>query len=349
MTEPADRFRKRAPGHAADHPDWVLSQSGGIDSAAAAITALRAIETDREGGNFAKKPLAIYLDTRIGVPLNRIYVEQFCDWLGIQLWTLRTDESFLEWLRRDGAPGGGAHQEVRNELKDRQVSLLRSKLDNAFFVLGIAADESETRARFPKVREIRRSDNGKLRHVEVYPVHRLTRKERVEIILRSDCPINPLWTMRGVITDCGCLANGDPSELDRTIEQFPAFGQRLKEWEESITHDGLEGTLGWDGLTADEKVAKRDGLEQSTLPMCGEACGRRQAPAEIRALKARANGATIERSVSILYEDEQDEPGSVAIAGGGNTVSSTTDTDTIARRDDRRFGPEFHEEAESDD
>ena len=286
--------RKIAPGDAEDHPDWVLSLSGGIDSASAAIATIDAIRAYKSDGNFRKKPFAIYLDTRIGVPLNRLYAEQFCDWLGVQLWTLRTDESFLEWLRRDGAPGGGAHQEVRNELKDRQVSLLTSKLDRPAYVLGISADESDTRAGFPKVREMDR-------HTEVYPVHRLSRKERVEMILRADAPINPLWTMRGVISDCGCLANGDPSELDRTIERFPAFGQRLKEWEESITHDGLEGTLGWDGLTADEKAAKRDGLEQSTLPMCGEACARRQDPAEIRAFKARSRGATIDESVSILY------------------------------------------------
>jgi len=285
---------KGAPGKAETHPDWVLSLSGGIDSVAAAITATQAIETRQSGGNFGKKPHAIYLDTRIGVPLNRIYTELFCDWLGVQLWTLRTDEDFLEWLRRDGAPGSGAHQEVRNELKDRQVSLLTSKLDTPTYILGIAADESDTRAGFDKVRELRR-------HTEVYPVHRLTRKERVEIILRSGAPINPLWTIPGVITDCGCLANGDPSELKTTIEHFPAFGQRLKEWEESITHDGLKGTLGWSGLTADEQNARKQGFEQSTLPMCSEGCSRRRDPAEVRALRARSKGATVDESVSILY------------------------------------------------
>jgi len=290
-------YRKRAPGLPNTHPDWVLSLSGGVDSASAALMALEAIETDQAGGNFAKKPFAIYLSTRVGVPLNRIYTEQLCDWLGIQLWTLRTDESFLEWIRREGAPGSGAHQEVRNELKDRQVSLLTSKLDNPYYVLGISADESEDRAEYDKVRQMSR-------HTEVYPVHRLSRKQRVEIILRSGCPLNPLWVLPGVITDCGCLAHGDPSELDKTEEYFPEFAQRLREWEESISHDGLEGTLGWDGLTADEKRAKKQNQEQTTLPMCSEGCGRKRDPAEVRAFRARAEGASIERSVSILYEND---------------------------------------------
>lgn len=293
--------RKRAPGNAADHPDWVISMSGGVDSAAAALQTIDAIETDRQGGNFAKKPLAIYLDTGVGVPLNRIYAEQLCDWLGIQLWTLRTDESFLEWLRRDGAPGAGAHQEVRNELKDRQVSLLTTKLDDPHFILGISADESDVRASFPKVREMKR-------HTEVYPVHRLSRKERVEMILRSDCPRNPLWEMPGVISDCGCLANGDPSELDKTEEQFPEFAQRLREWEESISHDGLKGTLGWNGLSAEEQRAREQGQTQATLPMCSEGCSRRRDPAEVRAFKARSDGASIEEAVSILYGEDVEQP-----------------------------------------
>jgi 3'-phosphoadenosine 5'-phosphosulfate sulfotransferase (PAPS reductase)/FAD synthetase len=276
------------------YPDWYWSLSGGIDSVAAFLTTLDALKSYKRDGNMGKAPVGIYLDTRIGVPLNRLYVEQLTDWAGVQLWSLRTDESFLEWLRRDGAPGGGAHQEVRNELKDRQVSKLTTSSDFPIYVLGIAADESDTRAEFDKVREMDR-------HVEVYPVHRLTRKERAEIILRSDCPNNPLWAHPDVITDCGCLANGDPSELRKTVELFPAFGQRLKEWEESIDHDGLEGTLGWDGLTAEEQRAKAQNQEQTTLPMCAEGCTRQRDPAVVRAFRADAHGATVEESVSTLY------------------------------------------------
>jgi hypothetical protein len=183
---------------------------------------------------------------------------------------------------------------VRNELKDRQVSKLTTLADDPVYILGISADESDTRAEFSKVRGMRR-------HTEVYPVHRLSRKERVEIVLRSGCPINPLWMHPAAIADCGCLANGDPSELERTIELFPEFGQRLREWEESINFDGLEGNLGWGGLTVDEQAAKRDGLEQDTLPMCGEGCQRRRDPAEVRAFEARASGASTDESVSTLY------------------------------------------------
>lgn len=284
--------RKRAPGQPDDHPDWILSLSGGIDSTAAAIVAIAALRSSKSDGNFAKSPFAIYLDTKVGVPMNRLYVEQLADWLDVILWTGRTNESFREWLERDGAPGSGAHREVRNELKGRQISKLISLADNPVMVLGLAADESDRRAALPKVHE-------KDRHVEVYPVHRLTRKERVEIVIRSGCPINPLWLWPASIADCGCLCHGDPSELDRTEELFPVFAQRLREYEESITHDGLKGTLGWDGLTANEKSARRAGQEQVTL--CSTGCARERDPAEVQALTAKAHGRTVRSCLSTLY------------------------------------------------
>jgi 3'-phosphoadenosine 5'-phosphosulfate sulfotransferase (PAPS reductase)/FAD synthetase len=298
-------YRKRAPGHAGDQPDWMLSLSGGVDSVAAALVAIDAVRSSDRDGNFAKAPVAIYLDTRTGAPLNRLYVEQFCDWLDVQLWTLRTDEKFEDWLRRDGAPGSGAHQEVRNELKDRQVSKMTTMADYPVYVLGISADESDTRAGFPKVREMRR-------HTEVYPVHRLTRKERVEIVLRSGCPINPLWLHPEAIHDCGCLCNGDPSEKEKTKELFPAFGQRLDEWEEAITHDFPHDTLGWNGLSVDEQAMRRDGLRQDTLPMCDvDGCTRERDPAEVRAFEAAAGGSSVEEAVSILHAEDQTAQGVV--------------------------------------
>lgn len=286
--------RKRAPGRPEEHPDWILSLSGGVDSTAAAIVSIDAIRSDKSGGNYAKTPFAVYLDTRVGVPLNRIYTEELADWLGVQLWKLRTDESFLEWLERDGAPGPGAHNEVRNELKHRQISRMTTLADNPIYILGIAQDESDNRAEFGKVRE-------KRRHKEVYPVYTLSRKERVEIIIRSGCPISPLWIHPSAIRDCGCLCNGDPSELDKTEELFPVFAQRLREWEESTNYDGLKGTLGWGGLTAEEQRVREQGHRQDTLPMCGDGCQRERDPAEVRAFRAIANGEPKETAIAELY------------------------------------------------
>jgi 3'-phosphoadenosine 5'-phosphosulfate sulfotransferase (PAPS reductase)/FAD synthetase len=286
--------RKRAPGKPAEHPDYFISLSGGVDSTAAALTVLPAIRSLRDCGNMAKKPVSLYLDTRTGVPLNRFYVEILADWLDIQLWTLRTEEKFESWLQRDGAPGPGAHEFVRNELKNRQVSKIATLADNPYFVLGIAADESDTRAEFGKIREMER-------HTELLPVHRLSRKERVEIVIRSGAPINPLWIHPDVISDCGCLCNGDPSELDKTEQLFPKFASKLRRWEESISHDGVKDTLGWGGLDPSKRRAREQEQTQATLPMCGAGCSRERDPAEVRAFRAIAHDKSKSVAIAKLH------------------------------------------------
>lgn len=164
--------------------------------------------------------------------------------------------------------------------------------DLPVYVIGLRAGESDNRASLPKVVE-------KRRHVEVYPVHRLSKRDCARIILEhEDCPINPFWIWPDCFSDCGCLANGDPSELDAVEERFPWFGQRMREIEESADADGLRGILGWDGLTAEEKSARRQGQEQLTL--CGDGCQRKRDPVVVRAFRARIHGATPDESIAIL-------------------------------------------------
>ncbi|MFB6076860.1 MAG: phosphoadenosine phosphosulfate reductase family protein [Candidatus Nanohaloarchaea archaeon] len=282
------RNRVQAPKlNAGQHPDWFWSVSGGVDSVAAYL-----LTRDALHDNYGKRPVMVHLDTGIGLPANRLYLEELADRMHEQLWTLRTEENFREWVERDGAPGGGAHGEVKNELKDRQPSKLNTLADVPVYVLGLRAGESTHRAGLPKVVE-------KRRHVEVYPVHRLSREQCARIILEhEDVPINPCWLWNHA-TDCFCLAKGDPSEVDRVEERFPWFAQRLREIEEAASHDGLKGILGWDGLTAVEQDALEDGQEQLTL--CGPACSRRGSPGPVEeAFRMVLDGASRDAAIAHL-------------------------------------------------
>lgn len=276
--------RKQAPR---PHPDWFWSISGGIDSVAAFLTTRDAL-----ADNYLKRAVMIYLDTGVGLPANRLYVEELADTYGEQLWTLRTHEEFGEWVANDGAPGPGAHGYVQNELKGRQISKLNTIAQRPVHILGLRAEESDERAKMPKVEQ-------RDRHVEVRPVHRLTKRDCVRIILEhEDCPINPGWLWNH-FTDCGCLAHGDPSELDAVEEKFPWFGQRMREIEEAATGDGVESTLGWGGLSAEEQRAMEAGHTQMTL--CGESCNRQVGDTAIQqALRARIDGASAAEAIEIL-------------------------------------------------
>lgn len=281
-----------------EHPSWYWLISGGIDSVAAYLLTRDALHE-----NYGKRPIMTYLSTRVGLPFNRLYVETLADAYGEQLWALRTHEKFEDRVAargkyedRDdaGPPGGGLHDDVQNELKGRQREILAGRDDATIYVTGIRAGESEERAAHPKG-EV---DRG-IRYVK--PVYELSKRECAEIILRhEDCPIHPGWWWNH-FTDCGCMCNGEPGELEAVEKRFPAFGQRLREYEEAAPDDGVRSILGWDGLSAEEKRARENGHTQ--LSLCGDGCDRRRIPPISRALKARATGATVEESVSILYDD----------------------------------------------
>jgi len=290
--------RKQAPKLCdGEYPDWFWLLSGGLDSVAAFLLTVDAI---RE--NYGKRAVAIYLDTRIGNPAQRLYVEQLVDAYGEEVWALRTHEKFEDRVAKRGKfegrddagpPGGSQHSNVQNELKGRQRGILERGYDQIHYITGIRKQESPQRAEYPKGEH---DDDI----VYVKPVYELTKKQCAEIIIRhEDCPVNPTWLYPDVIADCGCLSNGDPSELDKTEELFPEFARRMREIEEASAFDGVEGILGWDGLTADERDRRKHGHQQMTL--CGESCGRQRDPRVVRALRMKAAGRTVNSCLSTLY------------------------------------------------
>lgn len=282
------------------HPDWFWAMSGGIDSVAAYLLTRDAVHE-----NYGKRPVMLFWDTRIGLPLNRFYLEELADTYDEQLWPLRTQEKFEDrvakrgkFADRDdtGAPGAAQHGPVRNELKGRQADRLMTLAPLPVVILGLRAGESDERAEMDKVE---RKDG----FTEVRPVHRLSKRDCARIILQHEkCPINPCWLWRHP-SDCFCLANGDPSELDAAEDRFPWFTQRIREYEEAAEpakENEWSSVLGWDGLRAVERDAKEHGQEQATLTTCGGGCGRKQDPRITQAFRARLDGATAAEAIAIL-------------------------------------------------
>jgi 3'-phosphoadenosine 5'-phosphosulfate sulfotransferase (PAPS reductase)/FAD synthetase len=285
------------------HPDWFWAMSGGIDSTAAYLLTKEALHD-----NYGKRPMMVTWDTRIGLPLNRLYLEELADTYGEMLVSWRTHEKFEDRVAKRGkfegrddagAPGGAQHGPVRNELKGRQAGKLVSLADLPVVVIGLRAGESSTRAEMAKVED----KNGV---VEVRPVHRLTKRDCARIILQhDDCPINPCWIWR-FPSDCFCLANGDPSELDLAEELFPWFAQRIREYEEAAEpaiEEEWSSVLGWDGLYAADRQAKGQGQQQAKLSTCGDGCTRKQDPRITGAFKAKLAGEPKERCLGILDGD----------------------------------------------
>lgn len=242
-------------------PDWFYLLSGGKDSVAAMLVTHDAITN-----NYQKNPVAIYLDTTVGIPANRIYVEELCDRLGIQLWTLRTHQSYRDRVQENGCPGPADHSRTYNVLKGRQLDKLATVSSNPVYVTGINKNESAKRAKSKK------ADRGD-RRWHVKPIFTWS-EERIWEYVEEHAPVqNPLWGTN-YFQDCACGAMATPEELlDAAGDGFEWFTQRIREYEESADFQDKRGTWGWGGTSRKMQRALDHENDDDQMVLCGESCG----------------------------------------------------------------------------
>ena len=162
--------------------------SGGMDSTVAAAVSQEVAR---------KLDVLAYLDTGTGLEANREHIEELADALGLQLWTLRTHESYAEKVRENGYPGPSRHGMMYNFLKERQISKLAT-VSHGDLVLwtGVRSHESERRmAHVEGVQEARR-------WTWVAPIHDWTKQDCQDYLDAHDLPENPLWKTLGRSRSC---------------------------------------------------------------------------------------------------------------------------------------------------
>lgn len=249
-------------------PDWFYFLSGGKDSVAAALVVDQAIQN-----NYQKNPVAVYLDTTVGIPYNRFYVEELADRMGWQLWTLRTEDHYKTRVQENGCPGPSDHSRTYNELKGRQWEKLATVSGNAVYVTGINKHESPERAKSAK------ADSGRNRwHVK--PVFTWT-NDQIRSYVDKHAPVpNPLWETN-YFQDCACGAMATPEELiDALGDGFEWFVQRIREYEESAEFADKRGTWGWGGTSDKMQRSLDHENDPDQMTLCSESCGTLQSNAD---------------------------------------------------------------------
>lgn len=233
--------------------------SGGRESVAATLKMFKEAEDDN------KNPVVVYLDTTIGIPENREYVEQLCGEYNWQLWTLRTQKPFDELVEQYGFPGPGNHSLAYAYLKERQLRKLASVAENPHFYTGIRASESQRRmGNAEKIQE----QHGAVWHSEIID---WSLDDVKDYIKEHEIPENPLWD-KGHFKDCGCGAFGSPEELIEVKADYPEVYDEIRELEESLDRDDEYTKWGWGALSKNElrKIRTENDDNQMTLcSMCG--------------------------------------------------------------------------------
>jgi 3'-phosphoadenosine 5'-phosphosulfate sulfotransferase (PAPS reductase)/FAD synthetase len=232
--------------------------SGGMDSTVAADVAVR----------WGPADLLVYLDTGTGLEANRRYIERLADWMGVQLWTLRTHESYSERVRNHGFPGSSRHGIMYRSLKERQIQTLAARVDELHCWTGVRYQESARRMK--NVEPESEAAGG--RWTWHAPIAGWSKDECRAYIRRYEIPCNPLWDDLGRSGDCYCGCFASPEEKIDTLAAGGDGRVAYLDALEDLSDQGNEtDRWAWSGMSANEQRAERVDDEQMLLcSTCGD-------------------------------------------------------------------------------
>lgn len=237
--------------------------SGGMDSAVATHVAVR----------WGPADVLVYLDTGTGLDENREYVEEYADELGVQLWTLRTNEDYGERVRENGFPGPSRHSIMYRSLKERQIGKLAT-FSNGYgneshlhLWTGVRSDESERR-----MRNVEPEGEG-TRWTWHAPIHDWSKAECREYVDTFDLPRNPLWDDLGRSGDCFCGCFGSPEEkIDLEAAGCKGHAEWLRNLEANVDTGDETETWAWGAFSDAERRAARADADDGQVTLCST-CG----------------------------------------------------------------------------
>lgn len=230
--------------------------SGGMDSTVAAAYTAKNHHLD----------LLAYLDTGTGVDSNREYIEELADHLGLQLWTLRTHESYEKKVKEHGFPGPAQHGKMYTSLKERQLGKLATVVGGRgiggelHLWTGVRRGESDRR--MANVEPVQEAE----RWTWHAPLHDWTKQECRDYVDKHELPRNPIWTKLGRSGDCFCGCFGSPEELlDLRIIDEEGHAEWIEQLEGEVDTGDVTETWAWGALSEIEQRAENISEDQMTL------------------------------------------------------------------------------------
>lgn len=156
-----------------------------------------------------------HIDTGIGIPRTRRFVEETCEVLG---WPLRIieqgQEVYRDLILDHGFPGPTSHRYMYINLKERAVEKLvretkKQRLERVGLITG--ARVAESRRRMGHTKPAKRKGS----QVWLSPILDWPDEAMDEYRSCYDMPINPVSESLGMSGECLCGAYAQPGELDR--------------------------------------------------------------------------------------------------------------------------------------
>lgn len=232
-SEPAREVLESAP---VDR-DTLALVSGGHDSLTAMHLAYQSAAVNLDG--------IVHINTGIGVPETRAFVEQRADDLGLRYYEVGKpldhiegseyrylNEEYVKLVREYGFPGPGAHKWMYLNLKEKPLQRFLSEYDgDPVLVSGVSRHESDRRMQ--TVEE--EGQQEYLGHPTISPIVEFTGLDVRHYRSGLDLPMNPVVDKLEMSGECLCGAFADRGELRMVRLFYPEVYRRILCIEASVS------------------------------------------------------------------------------------------------------------------
>lgn len=209
--------------------------SGGRDSALTCYIAFKFANV------FNKKFRLIHIDTGIYIQDTRKYVEDYANWLNVELKVIKSEYNYFEKVKEYGYPNVFRARWCWRFLKQEPLYQFRieelKKKENSLWIIGIRKSESlfrlDTYGRFTNTFNI-----AKIKNLHVYqwlPILHLSSKQIDTLIQKFEIPKNSVWDKLGISGECLCLAGSSKKALESLFLNYPDIAKKFHDFDKSIT------------------------------------------------------------------------------------------------------------------
>jgi len=263
------------------NPDHILAAvSGGDDSVVALYFAYLSDEIDLDG--------ILHVDTGIGIPQTRDYVESLADKLNLECYTLDDDnaryghETFRYLVLKFGFPGANpiAHSQTQSNLKDKPFNRLVSSFDGDVALIS-GVRKSESSRRYQALNDLAEEGINEIKQITwVSPIAEFDESDLDQFRDTHDIPENMVTALLNSSGECLC-AFEDRRRLKTLNEFFPEVAYRINKLEIEVLELVCRGEINPDyaiwchgSLSSGEYEARTDSEQKGLFCAdCEDACG----------------------------------------------------------------------------
>ena len=207
----------------------------------------------------------LFVDTTIGIPDTRKFVEELCKEQGWELHIRKPDTSFRDWVMEYGFPTQRAHRYIMGYLKYHPMRkfIKEKSLNHGCLIAGVRRTESKRRMKTVKGAIHK---EGRLHFCQ--PFIDKTSPWVFDYLNSNDLHISPVYQTMHFSGDCLCGAYAKREEMHMLKGFYPDVAKKLSDLEKELAkskNPNVQKYLHWGNNVGFDNITNQETLEESLV------------------------------------------------------------------------------------